>query len=59
MNQHTDTPRTDALVLPHGTLSTNLLEHARQLERELSKAIKDRDEARLAYKIINDHIKRK
>jgi len=31
----TDTPRTDALMLPNGTLATNLLEHARQLEREL------------------------
>ena len=32
----TDTPRTDALMLPHGALATNLLEHARQLERELA-----------------------
>jgi hypothetical protein len=49
-----DTPRTDALMRPNGALATNLLEHARQLERELLKTIKQRDEARLAYKIIKD-----
>jgi hypothetical protein len=32
----TDTPRTDALMRPHGALATNILEHARQLERELA-----------------------
>ena len=32
----TDTPRTDALMRPNGALATNLLEHARQLERELN-----------------------
>jgi hypothetical protein len=31
-----DTPRTDALIFPNGCLSTHLLEHARQLERELN-----------------------
>jgi len=49
-----ETPRTDALMRPHGALATNLLEHARQLELELGKAIKQRDEARIAYKIIKD-----
>jgi hypothetical protein len=34
MTTTTDTPRTDALMLPHGALATNLLEHARKLERE-------------------------
>jgi len=29
-----DTPRTDALMRPHGALATNLLEHAREMERE-------------------------
>ena len=38
-----DTPRTDALLKPNGALATNLLEHARQLERELSEAKKDAD----------------
>jgi hypothetical protein len=32
----TETPRTDALMRPNGALATNLLEHARQLERELN-----------------------
>jgi hypothetical protein len=31
-----DTPRTDALIRPNGALATNLLEHARQMERELN-----------------------
>lgn len=30
------TPRTDALMRPNGALATNLLEHARQIERELT-----------------------
>ena len=34
----TDTPRTDALMRPNGALATNILEHARQLERELNEA---------------------
>jgi len=29
-----DTPKTDALMRPHGALATNLLEHAREMERE-------------------------
>jgi len=32
-----DTPRTNALMRPNGALATNLLEHARQMERELNK----------------------
>jgi len=31
-----DTPRTDALMKPNGAMATNLLEHARQMERELN-----------------------
>lgn len=32
----TDAPRTDALMRPNGALATNILEHARKLERELT-----------------------
>lgn len=34
----TDTPLTDALVYPNGTLATNILEHARDMERENNKS---------------------
>lgn len=30
-----DTPRTDALLYPNGTMAANLMEHARELEREI------------------------
>jgi hypothetical protein len=33
-NCNTDTPRTDQLMLPHDALATNLIEHAREMERE-------------------------
>jgi hypothetical protein len=39
-----DTPRTDALLSFHDSSSwTNLMEHARQLERELNQAKNDCD----------------
>ena len=34
-NEVSDTPLTDALMFPNGTLATNVLEHARELERKL------------------------
>ena len=37
-NMTTDTPLTDALVYPNGTLATNILEHARDMERENNKS---------------------
>jgi hypothetical protein len=38
MTTTTDTPRTDALIFPDGAFAINLLEHARQLERELAES---------------------
>lgn len=49
----TDTPRTDALIYPNGLLATNLLEHARELERELIKVTKERNDAMQAYIVLD------
>jgi predicted RNase H-like nuclease (RuvC/YqgF family) len=44
----TNTPRTDALIFPNGAFATNLLEHARQLERELNASKDDLESVRPA-----------
>lgn len=53
-----DTPRTDALIFPNGALATNLLEHARGLEVELSIALENQlnavMECQKAYRELAD-----
>ena len=52
MNEQTDTPRTDSCWAAR--TECNILDHARQLERELSTVTKERDEAKFDLEFRRD-----